>query len=74
MDFPASQHPIITAMEKTGYPDSKEPQYPHCPICGQECETIYRDADYEIVGCDECIRKDDAWEEEDCFPEKSFSF
>lgn len=63
-------HPIIENMERTGYPDGKEPTYPRCPICGEECETIYKSKDYEIVGCDCCIRTIDAWEVEDCFPEK----
>ena len=47
----------------------KPPEYPICPICGQECETIYRDRDYEIFGCDECVKTYDAWEVEDCFQE-----
>lgn len=44
------------------------PEYPICPVCGDECETIYRNSDYEIVGCDECVKTYDAWEVEDCFP------
>lgn len=51
-------HPVIRNMERTGYPDGKEPEYPICPICGEECETIYKSKDYDIVGCDECIRSD----------------
>ena len=47
-------HPVIRNMELTGYPDGKEPEYPHCPVCGEECSEIYRN-DLEIVGCDECI-------------------
>ncbi len=63
-------HPVIENMERTGYPDGKEPVYPHCPICGEECDTIYRDNAADIVGCDACISAKDAWEEESCFPEK----
>jgi len=63
-------HPIIENMERTGYPDGKEPTYPRCPICGEECETIYKSKDYEIVGCDCCIRMTDAWDETECFPGK----
>lgn len=44
--------------------------YPHCPICGAECEKVYRDKWYEIVGCDECMTAIDAWDEDECFPEK----
>lgn len=63
-------HPIIENMERTGYPDGKEPVYPHCPICGEECDTIYRDNAGDIVGCGECISTTDAWEVEDCFPQE----
>lgn len=55
-------HPIITNMERTGWPDGKEPEYPHCPVCGGECHTIYKDKDDCVVGCDSCIKPIDAWE------------
>lgn len=45
-------------------PPGEPENIPHCPICGKECDTIYRDRDYEIVGCEECITAYDAWEEE----------
>lgn len=61
------QHPVITALERTGYPDGKVPEYPHCPVCGNECETIYRNKDFETVGCDECLTAYDAWERDECF-------
>ena len=49
-------HPIIRNLERTGYPDGKEPRYPHCPVCGEECEIIYRRySDDECVGCDGCL-------------------
>lgn len=54
-------HPIIRNCEDTGYPDRKE-EFPICPICGEETDTIYKDREGEIVGCDECIRSVDAWE------------
>lgn len=41
---------------------------PVCPICGQECETIYKDmANNEVVGCDQCILAVDAyqWQEDE---------
>ena len=63
-------HPIIQNMERTGYPDGKEPTYPHCPICGSECDSVYRNKELDIVGCDECITTKDAWDTEECFPEK----
>lgn len=61
-------HPVIRNMERTGYPDGKEPEGPRCPICGSECETIYRNGGHEIVGCDECISVYDAEETPECFP------
>ena len=63
-------HPVIQNMERTGYPDGKEPTYPHCPVCSAECDTIYKNSDGDIVGCDECISTADAWEAEECFPDK----
>lgn len=38
-----------------------------CPLCGEACETIYRDMFHAIVGCDECMTVCDAWETEECF-------
>lgn len=63
-------HPVIRNMERTGYPDGKEPEYPRCPICGVECDTIYQDVDGDIFGCDECVATKDAWDVEECFPGK----
>lgn len=36
-------HPIIRNMERTGYPDGKEPRRKVylCPICGLPCHTVY---------------------------------
>lgn len=45
-----------------------DPDYPCCPICGQECETIYK-IDNEIVGCDQCMTTRNAWEVTECFGE-----
>lgn len=56
-------HPVIANLERTGYPDGKEPEPPLCPLCGGECEIIYRTKeDHEIVGCDLCIERIDPWE------------
>ena len=63
-------HPVIRNLERTGYPDGREPEYPRCPICGAECETIYQDVDGDIFGCDECVATKDAWDVEECFPGK----
>lgn len=61
------QHPDITAAERTGYPAGKEPRWPVCPVCGAECDTIYRNKKSEIVGCYECLDSRDAWETPECF-------
>ena len=63
--------PIIENCERTGYPDGKDPEFPICPICGKECDTVYRNSDREIVGCSECVTTDDAWEVDECFPERN---
>lgn len=38
-----------------------EPDYPICPVCGEECERIYKKGN-EVVGCDNCIVEVNAWE------------
>lgn len=64
-------HPVIRNLEATGYPDGKEPDFPHCPVCGKECETLYTsDEDGSVVGCDGCLTEHDAWERDECFPDK----
>ena len=56
-------HPVIANMERTGYPDGKWPEPLLCPLCGGECETIYRNRESgEVVGCDLCIESIDPWD------------
>ena len=55
------------------YPTDEEAGYPEppvCPLCHQRCDTIYRTDDGTIVGCDRCLEAADAWEVNECFPEK----
>lgn len=42
-----------------------EPDCPICPVCGEECEPLYRQGN-EILGCDNCIVEVNAleWQEE----------
>lgn len=54
-------HPVIRNLERTGYPDGDEPTFPLCPVCGEEAEDVYIDKYHEIVGCDSCVTKHDAW-------------
>lgn len=56
--------PDIMACMLTGYPRSSATPIPTCPICGEECDTLYRDNFGNIVGCDNCITSSDAWEED----------
>lgn len=42
-----------------------ESRRPHCPVCGDECTIIYKQGN-KILGCDNCITQDDAWEEPAC--------
>ena len=60
--------PIISCMERTGYPPRHRQTGPVCPICGAECDFVYKDAYREIVGCNECLTAYDADEEDECFP------
>ena len=34
----------------------------NCPICGAVCETIFKDVDGDVCGCDVCIKRMDAYE------------
>jgi len=54
-----SDHPDIRERERNGVPAAKEL---FCPICGESCETIYKDTWGNIVGCDNCIITYDAEE------------
>ena len=63
------EHPDITAAERTGYPTGRD-RFPICPCCGEECEHVYREFGSDhIIGCDQCLIEEDAWETEQCFPE-----
>lgn len=54
-------HPVIRNMERTGYPDGKEPEYPHCPVCGaEEIADVYVQDENSIAGCAVCVTRKDA--------------
>lgn len=59
-------HPAIANALRTGYPQG-EPKYPHCPVCGKECEEVHMDENGVIFACDECVKTKSAWEVEECF-------
>lgn len=52
--------PDIRMTEETGYPVPVK--WPRCPVCGQECSSVYRNGDGEIVACDNCLEELDAWD------------
>ena len=55
--------PVVTNMERTGYPDGKIPQTYMCQICGAEdVREIYSNGYQGVVGCEKCILKSDPWE------------
>lgn len=64
-------NPRMTAMDPTsirsaliwGFPDGPEPELPRCPVCGGQCEEIYKARNTgDIVGCDLCLAAYDPWE------------
>ena len=57
--------PTIKQLELNGAPES----IPVCPICGEECEEIFKDRNGSIVGCDICLHRTDASVETECFPD-----
>ena len=60
-------HPAVANALATGYPDGREPDPEYCPLCGGECEKIYkRREDGEIVGCDLCLEETEPWEVSEC--------
>ncbi|MBR4472468.1 MAG: hypothetical protein IKS55_02415 [Oscillospiraceae bacterium] len=44
--------------------------YPHCPVCGEECEHVYRESGTDTyLGCENCLEEEDAWNCAACFPD-----
>lgn len=39
-------------------------KFPKCPECGHETDRFYK-CDGDIIGCDNCVKEVDAWEETD---------
>ncbi len=45
------------------YPEPSEKEViPVCPVCGEECDTIYKNKWGDIVGCEECVQTHEALE------------
>ena len=50
--------PWIREAENDGMPDGPDPK---CPLCGQECSTLYV-VDGEVLGCENCVETVDAYD------------
>ena len=59
-------HPDIANALRTGYPNG-EPEYPKCPVCGEECEDVFLDENDVVFGCDRCVTRKSAWNHDECF-------
>lgn len=55
------EHPDITRMNTYGTLSTEDEKPVICPVCGKECESFYK-YKYEIIGCDMCVSKVDAYE------------
>lgn len=52
----------IKNCERNGYPDSKEPEMPKCPICHEDCNSFFKNSkEQEIVGCENCMKIIDSY-------------
>ena len=64
-DFDLPDAPDIARAERTGLRPHELPfedEAVKCPICGQICETIYKDVDEDCCGCENCVKRMDAYE------------
>lgn len=55
----------MTAIEApwVGNPPEDEVKTVYCPVCGREAEDLYYSVyDSKVIGCDNCIRRIDAYE------------
>ena len=43
-------------------PPVSDDYVPYCPVCREECDTVYVDMYDDIVGCDQCMNMEDAYE------------
>ena len=42
-------------MRETWLDPPEQESLPMCPVCGEECETIYTDLYDEVCGCENCL-------------------
>ena len=51
--------PWIREAEQFGVPEGPVPT---CPCCGEECDNYFTDGSGDIIGCENCVRKVDAYD------------
>ena len=62
-DYDLQDAPDIARAERTGLKPGQLPfdeEEVKCPICGMICQTLYRDYDQDICGCENCLKPIDA--------------
>ena len=42
-------------MRETWLDPTEQESLPVCPVCGEECETVYTDLYDEVCGCENCL-------------------
>lgn len=62
MSYLIPDDPVVHHMEQTGLPPWNDGKEPKCPICGEGCDTFYRNSEGDVVGCEKCLTPYDAWE------------
>jgi len=53
--------PLIRRTERFGG-EAREAE-PVCPVCGRACEWHYENEAGEVLGCERCVTRRDAWKE-----------
>lgn len=55
-----SDDPIVSSMERTGYPPWSQPVEIECPVCGSTTmDDMFVDMFGNVVGCTDCVRRED---------------
>lgn len=74
-DFAGCEHCAEILDKAVGYydkrdcPEDYEPPKVRCPVCGELCRKIYREARcFDIVGCERCLIELDADADADTHP------
>ena len=72
VNYDLPDHPVVQNLERTGYPDGKEPRYPSAaPSAARSAKPSTKTDTAHTSAATLCMETKDAWEVEDCFPERS---